>query len=284
MSGVVEVGLGRRTRRWLAVWAWMVFAFLYVPIVVLVVFSFNASARVNIWGGFSLAWYGEALRNDVITSAIRVSLIVALVSTVVSVVLGTAVALALDRYRFRGRRALDGTVYLPIVIPDITMAVMLLVFFAEAFKFIDSFGPRLTLGISTVALSHIAFNISFVCVVVRARLDQFDRTLEEAARDLYATGWRTFRRITLPLIMPGIAAGGTAGTDPVARRRRDLRLRGRTGLDNLPVYVFSSIRRGVTPELNAISTLMLTASITLVLASLAMQRRRASASQRTQIL
>ena len=284
MSGVVEVGLGRRTRQGLAVWAWLVFAFLYVPIVVLVVFSFNASARVNIWGGFSLAWYGEALRNDVITSAIRVSLIVALVSTVVSVVLGTAVALALDRYRFRGRRALDGTVYLPIVIPDITMAVMLLVFFAEAFKFIDSFGPRLTLGISTVALSHIAFNISFVCVVVRARLDQFDRTLEEAARDLYATGWQTFMRITLPLIMPGIAAGGllalTLSLDDVVISA----FVAGPGSTTLPVYVFSSIRRGVTPELNAISTLMLTASIALVLGSLALQRRRSSASQQTQVL
>ena len=284
MSGTVEVGLGRRTRRWLAGWAWVVFAFLYVPIVVLVVFSFNASARVNIWGGFSFQWYGEALRNEVITSAIRVSLIVALVSTVVSVVLGTAAALALDRYRFRGRRALDGTVYLPIVIPDITMAVMLLVFFAEAFKLIDSFGPRLTLGISTVALSHIAFNISFVCVVVRARLDQFDRTLEEAARDLYATGWQTFRRVTLPLIMPGIAAGGllalTLSLDDVVISA----FVAGPGSTTLPVYVFSSIRRGVTPELNAISTLMLTASITLVLGSLALQRRRASASQQTQVL
>ena len=284
MSGVVEVGLGRRTRRGLAVWTWAVFAFLYVPIVVLVVFSFNASARVNIWGGFSLAWYGEALRNDVITSAIRVSLIVALVSTVVSMVLGTAVALALDRYRFRGRRALDGTVYLPIVIPDITMAVMLLVFFAEAFKFIDSFGPRFTLGISTVALSHIAFNISFVCVVVRARLDQFDRTLEEAARDLYATGWQTFRRVTLPLIMPGVAAGGllalTLSLDDVVISA----FVAGPGSTTLPVYVFSSIRRGVTPELNAISTLMLTASIALVLGSLALQRRRSSASQQTQVL
>ena len=284
MSDVVEVGLGQRTQRWLAAWAWMVFAFLYVPIVVLVVFSFNSSARVNIWGGFSFQWYGEALRNDVITSAIRVSLIVALVSTVVSVVLGTAVALALDRYRFRGRRALDGTVYLPIVIPDITMAVMLLVFFAEAFKFIDSFGPRFTLGISTVALSHIAFNISFVCVVVRARLDQFDRTLEEAARDLYATGWQTFRRVTLPLIMPGIAAGGllalTLSLDDVVISA----FVAGPGSTTLPVYVFSSIRRGVTPELNAISTLMLTASIALVLGALAMQRRRASASQQTQVL
>ena len=284
MSGGVEVGLGRRMRRGLTVWAWVVFAFLYVPIVVLVVFSFNSSARVNIWGGFSLRWYGEALTNDVIVSAVRVSLIVALVSTVVSVVLGTAVALALDRYRFRGRRALDGTVYLPIVIPDITMAVMLLVFFAEAFKFIDSFGPRFTLGISTVALSHIAFNISFVCVVVRARLDQFDRTLEEAARDLYASGWQTFRRVTLPLIMPGIAAGGllalTLSLDDVVISA----FVAGPGSTTLPVYVFSSIRRGVTPELNAISTLMLTASIALVLGSLAMQRRRASASQQTQVL
>ena len=284
MSGAVEVGLGRGTRRWLAVWAWLVFAFLYVPIAVLVIFSFNSSARVNIWGGFSFRWYGEALGNEQITSALRVSLIVALVSTVVSVVLGTAVALALDRYRFRGRRALDGTVYLPIVIPDITMAVMLLVFFAEAFKFIDSFGPRFTLGISTVALSHIAFNISFVCVVVRARLDQFDRTLEEAARDLYASGWRTFTGVTLPLIMPGIAAGGllalTLSLDDVVISA----FVAGPGSTTLPVYVFSSIRRGVTPELNAISTLMLTASIALVLGSLALQRRRASASQQTQVL
>ena len=284
MNGPVEVGLGPRTRRGLAVWAWAVFAFLYVPIIVLVVFSFNASSRVNIWGGFSLEWYGEALRNDVITSAIRVSLIVALVSTVVSMVLGTAVALALDRYRFRGRRALDGTVYLPIVIPDITMAVMLLVFFAEAFRFIDSFGPRLTLGISTVALSHIAFNISFVCVVVRARLDQFDRTLEEAARDLYATGWQTFRRITLPLIMPGVAAGGllalTLSLDDVVISA----FVAGPGSTTLPVYVFSSIRRGVTPELNAISTLMLAASIALVLGSLGLQRRRAGAAQQAQVL
>ena len=284
MAGVVETGLGQRTRRWLAAWAWAVFAFLYVPIAVLVIFSFNASSRVNIWGGFSLAWYGEALSNEVITSAIRVSLIVAAVSTAVSVVLGTAVALALDRYRFRGRRALDGTIYLPIVIPDITMAVMLLVFFAEAFKLIDSFGPRFTLGISTVAVSHIAFNISFVCVVVRARLDQFDRTLEEAARDLYATGWQTFRRVTLPLIMPGIAAGGllalTLSLDDVVISA----FVAGPGSTTLPVYVFSSIRRGVTPELNAISTLMLAASITLVLGSLALQRRRASASQQTQVL
>ena len=275
MSAIDAAGGRRSARRLLAANAWFVFAFLYLPIAVLVVFSFNNSARVNIWRGFSVRWYGEALGNAQVISALRVSLVVAISSTIVSTILGTAVALALDRYRFRGRRALDGTVYLPIVIPDITMAVMLLVFFAEAFKLIDIVGPRLTLGVTTVALSHIAFNISFVAIVVRARLDLFDRTLEEAARDLYATPWRTFRRVTLPLIAPGIAAGAllalTLSLDDVVISA----FTAGPGATTLPVYVFSSIRRGVTPELNAISTLMLAASITLVVASLALQRPKA---------
>ena len=276
MSSLDTAGTKRSSRRLLAANAWLVFTFLYVPIAVLVVFSFNDSERVNVWQGLSPRWYGEALGNTQVVGALRVSLVVAITSTIVSTVLGTAVALALDRYRFKGRRALDGTVYLPIVIPDITMAVMLLVFFAEAFKLIDKFGPRLTLGVTTVALSHIAFNISFVAVVVRARLDQFDRTLEEAARDLYATPWRTFRKVTLPLIAPGIAAGAllalTLSLDDVVISA----FTAGPGATTLPVYVFSSIRQGVTPELNAISTLMLAASITLVVASLALQRPRSS--------
>ncbi len=276
MSNLGTAGAKRSATHLLKANAWFVFAFLYVPIVVLVVFSFNDSERVNVWQGLSARWYGEALGNTQVISALRVSLIVAISSTIVSTVLGTAVALALDRYRFKGRRALDGTVYLPIVIPDITMAVMLLVFFAEAFKLIDTFGPRLTLGVTTVALSHIAFNISFVAVVVRARLDQFDRTLEEAARDLYATPWRTFRRVTLPLIAPGIAAGAllalTLSLDDVVISA----FTAGPGATTLPVYVFSTIRQGVTPELNAISTLMLAASITLVVASLALQRPRST--------
>ena len=277
MSDLGTAGTSASARRLLKANAWFVFAFLYVPIVVLVIFSFNDSERVNVWQGLSPRWYAEALGNTQIVSALRVSLIVAISSTIVSTVLGTAVALALDRYRFKGRRALDGTVYLPIVIPDITMAVMLLVFFAEAFKLIDIMGPRFTLGVTTVALSHIAFNISFVAVVVRARLDQFDRTLEEAARDLYATPWRTFRRVTLPLIAPGIAAGAllalTLSLDDVVISA----FTAGPGATTLPVYVFSSIRQGVTPELNAISTLMLAASITLVVASLALQRPRSTA-------
>lgn len=276
MSTLGTAGTTRSARHLLKANAWFVFAFLYVPIVVLVIFSFNDSERVNVWQGLSARWYGEALGNTQVISALRVSLIVAISSTVVSTVLGTAVALALDRYRFKGRRALDGTVYLPIVIPDITMAVMLLVFFAEAFKLIDTIGPRFTLGVTTIALSHIAFSISFVAVVVRARLDQFDRTLEEAARDLYATPWRTFRRVTLPLIAPGIAAGAllalTLSLDDVVISA----FTAGPGATTLPVYVFSTIRQGVTPELNAISTLMLAASITLVVASLALQRPRST--------
>ena len=279
MSAHAAIGGKGTARRLLTANAWLVFAFLYVPIAVLVVFSFNDSERVNVWQGLSARWYGEALGNAQVISALRVSLIVAVVSTAVSTVLGTAVALALDRYRFKGRRALDGTVYLPIVIPDITMAVMLLVFFAEAFKLVDAFGPRLTLGVTTVALSHIAFNISFVAVVVRARLDQFDRTLEEAARDLYATPWRTFRKVTLPLIAPGIAAGAllalTLSLDDVVISA----FTAGPGATTLPVYVFSVIRQGVSPELNAISTLMLAASITLVVASLALQRPQRTAAQ-----
>ncbi|WP_419841390.1 ABC transporter permease [Candidatus Poriferisodalis sp.] len=273
MQPANSLSAGRLARYLLKANAWLVFAFLYVPIAVLVVFSFNDSERVNVWQGLSPRWYGEVFGNSQVISALRVSLIVAISSTVVSTLLGTAVALALDRYRFRGRRALDGTLYLPIVIPDITMAVMLLVFFAEAFKLIDAIGPRLTLGITTVALSHIAFSISFVAVVVRARLDQFDRTLEEAARDLYASPWRTFTRITLPLIAPGIAAGALLA---LTLSLDDVVISGFTagpGATTLPVYVFSTIRQGVTPELNAISTLMLAASITLVMASLSLQRR-----------
>lgn len=279
MSAHPAAGGKGTARRLLTANAGLVFAFLYVPIAVLVVFSFNDSERVNVWQGLSARWYGEALGNAQVIGALRVSLIVAVVSTAVSTVLGTAVALALDRYRFKGRRALDGTVYLPIVIPDITMAVMLLVFFAEAFKLVDAFGPRLTLGVTTVALSHIAFNISFVAVVVRARLDQFDRTLEEAARDLYATPWRTFRKVTLPLIAPGIAAGAllalTLSLDDVVISA----FTAGPGATTLPVYVFSVIRQGVSPELNAISTLMLAASITLVVASLALQRPQRAGTQ-----
>lgn len=270
---------GRRTRRLLQLNAWLVFAFFYIPIFVLVVFSFNASSRVNIWGGLSARWYPEMLQNQEILSAVKNSLIVALISTVASTILGTMLAIALDRYRFRGRKTLDGVAYLPVIIPDVTMAVMMLAFFAQAFRMIDSFGPRFQLGLYTVAISHIAFNISFVSVVVRARLGQLNPSLEEAARDLYASRWMAFRRITLPLIMPGVLAGALLA---LALSLDDVVISAFVtgpGGTTLPVYVFSAIRRGVTPELNAISTIMLVVSTTLVLSSLFLQRAPSNDSE-----
>ncbi len=252
--------------------AWLVFAFFYTPILVLVVFSFNASSRVGIWGGLSTKWYGETLRNPEVLDALKNSLIVSALATVIATVLGTAAALAIDRYRFRGRRGLDGLLYLPIIIPDVTMAVMMLLFFARLFNILEAIGPKVELGLGTITLSHVAFNISFVAVVVRARLGQMDRSLEEAARDLYAGAWQTFRRVTLPLIMPGVLGGAllalTLSLDDVVITSF---VTG-AGSTTLPVYVFALIRRGVSPQINAISSMMLVISITLVGLSLLLQR------------
>ena len=258
--------------RILAANAWFVYAFFYFPIFVLVAFSFNGGRRVGIWGGFSTRWYGSVLRNPEVLDAVKNSLIVAGISTVVATALGTAAALAIDRYRFRGRKGLDGLLYLPIIIPDVTMAVMMLLFFARAFDVIQFIGPRIQLGLGTITMSHIAFNISFVAIVVRARLGQLDRSLEEAARDLYASAWQTFRRVTLPLIMPGVLGGAllalTISLDDVVVTA----FVSGPGSTTLPVYVFALVRRGVSPEINAISSMMLIASITLVGLSLLFQR------------
>jgi spermidine/putrescine transport system permease protein len=205
--------------------------------------------------------------------ALRNSLIVAAVSTVISTVLGTAAAISLERFRFRGQRLYDGLVYLPIIIPDVTMAVMMLLFFAQSFNIVDAFfGFKPAFGIGTISLSHIAFNISFVAVVVRARLAQLDSSLEEAAADLYASRWQAFRHVTLPLIMPGVAGGAllalTLSLDDVVVTS----FVAGPGATTLPVYVFGLVRRGVTPLINAVSTVMLTASMVLVLISLVLQR------------
>ncbi|HET7846922.1 MAG TPA: ABC transporter permease [Acidimicrobiia bacterium] len=259
--------------RLLAVNAWVLYIFFYAPILVLIFFSFNDNNNVAIWTEASFRWYGEMFKNDNVTSALRSSLIVAFFSTIVSTVIGTLLAIALERYRFRGRGALDGLAYLPIIIPDVTMAVMLLIFFFQAFGIIDNlFGIRLNTGLLTITLAHIAFSISFVAVVVRARLAQLDDSLEEAAADLYASRWQAFRRVTLPLIAPGVAGGAllalTLSLDDVVVTS----FVSGSGATTLPVYVFGLVRRGVTPLINAVSTVMLVASMVLVGISLGFQR------------
>lgn len=266
---------GGPVERLLAVNAWLVYAFFYAPIALLIVFSFNNNDNVSIWTEPSLRWYRAMLDDDRILSALRNSLIVAFVSTIVATIVGTMLAIALERYRFRGHGALDGIAYMPIIIPDVTMGVMLLIFFFQAIGLIeDVFGVTLRTGLGTITLAHIAFNISFVAVVVRARLAQFDNSLEEAASDLYASRWATFRRVTLPLIAPGVAGGAllalTLSLDDVVVTQ----FVSGQGSTTLPVYVFGLVRRGVTPLINAVSTVMLLASMLLVALSLGLQRSR----------
>ncbi len=263
--------------RLLAANAWLVYIFFYLPIGLLIVFSFNENENVSIWTGFSFRWYEEMLQDDRILGALRNSIIVAFVSTIVATVIGTMLALALERYRFRGRGALDGIAYMPVIIPDVTMGVMLLIFFFQAIGLIDSwFGIGFKTGLGTITLAHIAFNISFVAIVVRARLAQFDDSLEEAAADLYAGRWQTFYKVTLPLIAPGVAGGAllalTLSLDDVVVTQ----FVSGPGSTTLPVYVFGLVRRGVTPLINAVSTVMLVASMVLVGISLGLQRTRSS--------
>ncbi|TVR36500.1 MAG: ABC transporter permease [Nitriliruptor sp.] len=255
--------------------AWLVFLFLYLPILVLIVLSFNDNDRVGVWTEFSVRWYGEMFENSRIMGALRTSILVAVLSTAVSTVLGTAAALSLERFRYRSQRAFDGLLYLPVIIPDITMAVMLLLFFVQAFDIVLLVtGVGLSRGLGTITLAHIAFNISFVALVVRARLSGLDASLEEAAADLYASRWQAFRRVTLPLIAPGVAGGAllalTLSLDDVVIAE----FVSGAGTTTLPVYVFGALRRGVSPLINAVSVLMLVGSILLVVGSLAISRRR----------
>lgn len=258
-------------------WAngWIVYVFFYAPILLLVIFSFSDSRNVGVWGGFTLDWYEEFVDSRQTRGALWNSVKIAMVSTAVSVVMGTMSALALERFRFRGRQVFDALLYLPIIIPDVTMAVMMLLFFAEFFDVLNAlFGTELRKGFSSIALSHIAFSISFVSVVVRARLSGMTTQLEEAARDLYASRWQAFRFVTFPQILPGILGGAllamTISLDDVVITQ----FVAGPGWTTLPVYVFGLIRKGVTPLINAVSVVMLVASMTLVALSLLIGRIR----------
>ena len=240
------------------------YIFLYAPIVILMVFSFNASKFASAtWRGFTLNWYLELFQDEALGSALKNSLYIGFVSTLVSTIFGTMVSLAMERHKFWGKLAFDAMLYLPIIIPDIAMAVMLLLFFVLA---------KLPLGRYTIIISHIAFNISFVAVVVRARLAQFDMTLEEAAQDLYADNWNTFRRVTLPLLMPGILGGALLAFTLSLDDFVITFFTAGPGATTLPLRIYSMVKLGVTPEINALSSVMLFASFVLVFLSFILQR------------
>ncbi len=253
----------------------LVYIFFYAPIALLVLFSFSDDDLVGRWGGFTLRWYEAFADNEQVQSALTISIRVAVVSTLVSVVLGTMAALALERYRFRGNTFFDALLYLPVIVPDVTMAVMMLLFFAAGRDLLDAlFGISFAKGVATVTLSHIAFSISFVSIVVRARISGMSQRLEEAAQDLYATRFQSFRYVTLPLILPGVVGGAllslTLSLDDVVITQ----FAAGPGSTTLPVFVFGLIRRGVTPLINAVSVVMLAISVVLVVLSLVAQRAR----------
>jgi spermidine/putrescine transport system permease protein len=243
--------------------AWLIYIALYAPILVLIVFSFNQSKLNAIWTGFTFDWYGVLFGDEAVGKAAVNTLIVAVASTAISTVIGTMTALALSRYSFFGKTALEGLLYIPIIIPEIVMGVSLLLFFVQV---------KLPLSIWTIIMAHITFNIPFVAVVVRARLAGFDDRLLEAAADLGAGPWRTFRKVTLPLIMPGIVGGALlAFTLSIDDFVISFFTTG-PGANTLPLHIYSMVKTGVTPEINAVSTLLLLASIGLVVLSLKVQR------------
>ncbi len=254
----------------------LVYAFFYLPILILVVFSFNNTPSTAQWSGFSLTWYGEMIRDGQVILALWNSLFVAVVSTGISTVLGTMAAMAMERYEFAGKLGMDALIYLPIIIPDIAMAIMLLIFFNitgigfEPWR-IRMMGIRLSVPFSVI-IGHVAFNISFVTVVVRARLAHMDRTLEEAAQDLYANPWRTFQKVTLPMLMPGILGGALLAFTLSLDDFVITFFTSGAGFNTLPVRVFGMVRKGITPKINAVSTLMLAGSLLLVLVSFILRK------------
>ncbi|KAB8142244.1 ABC transporter permease [Chloroflexia bacterium SDU3-3] len=254
---------------------WLMMAFLYAPIAVLVLFSFTTDSFGVRWTGFTFDWYAKLLDDARLITATLNSLKVAAISTFFSTVLGTLGALALERFRFPGRAAVDGLIYMPIIIPEIVMGLSLLAFFSCVFDIIEFFtGMKLKMSMVTVVLAHITFSISFVVVVVRASLRGFDRRLEEAAADLGAGPWRTFWNITFPLILPGIIGGALLAFTLSLDDFIISFFTSGPGNPLLPTEVYASVKRAITPKINAISTIMLVVSISLIGLSQLLQRKR----------
>jgi putrescine transport system permease protein len=250
------------------------FAFLYLPILLLVIYSFNESRLVTVWGGWSTKWYGELLRNQQLMDAAWVTLRVALLSATIATVLGTLAAIALVRYgRFRGRTLFSGMIYAPLVMPDvITGLSMLLLFVAMG----------IARGFWTILLAHITFSMCFVAIVVQSRLVSFDRTLEEAALDLGCPPLKTFFQITLPIILPGVVAGWMLA---FTLSLHDLVIASfvtRPGPTTLPMRIYSQVRLGVTPEINAVCTILIGIVTVGVIAASIITRRHEVERQRAE--
>jgi len=242
----------------LKLWTVAFFVYLYAPMVVLVIYSFNDSNRAQIWRGFSTRWFGKAFANDSIQTAALNSLIVAVSATVVATLLATLAALTLAHHQsFKGRSASIGIISLPLVVPEIATAVATLSFFGVI---------GFQLGLLSIILAHIVFCIPFAFLPIRARLEGMNNSLEQAAADLYANDWQAFRYITLPLLSPGIVAGAMlAFIISIDDFIITLMVSG-AGSTTLPLYIYGMIRQGITPEVNVISTVMMFISFVFITA------------------
>lgn len=265
-------------------YAAFIYAFLYFPIAIIVFFSFNSGRYAMDWQGFSLQWYATAWNNPFVMDALQNSLITAGGTAILSIIIGTAAALGMERVKSGFLRQLfDALVYIAIIVPSIVIGISTLIAAVTVFNLMNPllasmFGgnepPKLKLGLWTVIASHVLFNLAVVVLVVRARLASLDKNLLEAAQDLYATPFGVFRQVLLPLLLPSIIAGGLmAFTFSLEDYIITSFVAG--PYSTLPIYVFASIRRGVTPEINAIGTVILVASFTLLIVAQWLMRRSA---------
>ncbi len=258
------------------IYAIAVFLFLYVPIGIIVLFSFNAGRHASELRGLSVQWYGKALSNAFVGDAFFTSLTIALSVAVLSSLMGTTAALALQRMKGKMRVLFDGLIYVSVMVPGIVIGIATLVALVTVFDFLNPLlaalwpegikPPKLSMGYASVIAAHTLFTMSLVIILVRARIAGMDRALIEASMDLYATPWRTFYQVTLPQIYPAILAGFLLSfTFSFDDFIISFFVAGAN--TTLPIYIFASIRRGITPEVNAIGTMVLAASLFLLMAT-----------------
>ena len=270
---------------WVTLTALFVYVFLYAPVIVLIVFAFNSSRTNIVFEGVvnqgpcgPFYWFCRLAENDDALDAAGNTLIIAVSSALIATVIGTMAALALQRYAFPVKRASEAALYIPIVIPEIVMGIGILVFFSALFSAINNTlgltgDNRLSLGLGTVIVSHVAFSVPFVTLVVRARLHGFDRSLEEAAMDLGANEFTTFRRVTLPMIAPGVLSGGLLAFTLSLDDFIITFFTTGPGSTTLPIYVYGLLRRIVTPEVNALSTIWILTVLVVVFISQRLESR-----------
>lgn len=262
-------------------YAAFIYIFLYAPIALIVFFSFNAGRYAMDWQGFSLEWYGKAFTNPIITKALVTSLIIAGCTSIIATTVGTLCALGLERMRGWLRQLFDALIYIAIMVPGVVIGISTLIAFVTVFNAVnpalEAIGMvRLQMGLWTVIAAHVLFNLAVVVLIIRARLAGMDRSLVEASEDLYAAPFATFRQVVLPSLMPSILAGLLLS---FTFSFEDFIIAFFVAGPNttLPIYVFSSIRRGVTPEINAIGTAVLLTSLALLMLAQFLLRARAKA-------